>query len=597
MWLALLHYKKNVNGKYTSEADGKAFFISKGGKYDPKEEMTADIAAFLEPEEKYDDENMHPQCRFPARYKWLKSSLGSKNELFKDIKCKRFEGWAYLLRPRGMTLVYASGYLNNPASMFGHTFIRLDRKEKTIETDLLSYAINYAAIPTTSNALFYAILGLSGGFEGKFSTLPYYMKVKEYGSMEHRDLWEYHLNVNEDQLDYVVRHIWELGSTYFDYFYIDENCSYHILSLIQIAYPEMDFRDFFSVYTVPQDTIKFVLSQKNIIRDVTYRPSLKSLAENMIVALSSEETDIALQIARSDKQILVPEEFGRLNEERKAAVLDVAAILYRFYRGYGLTEEKEKEVAKTEKELLLMRSRIDLISKKTEIRKIEPPDRAHGPAMLLLGAGTGSKGSFEILEIKPVLHDLISREAGYEPLTQIDMLKLSLRFSNQYERFYFEGFDFIRIFSLAEMRKWIRKFSWNLSIGSEADYRSGSDFPDYINLVIKGGPGIAASSYILGRETYFLFWQNEIRSDFEPRFSLKTGILTGILLKISDFSDLITSYNLYRNILYTDGVERFRQDILLETAFHISASSDIRMRLKTTDYIYYEALLSLAIFF
>ncbi|MCX7958186.1 MAG: DUF4105 domain-containing protein, partial [Deltaproteobacteria bacterium] len=328
MWIALLHYQKKVNDKYVSEADGKAFFASPYGKINPREELIANIISFLEPEEKFSDEIMHPQCRFPARYKWIKSRLKGGTVNFKDVKCSRFEEWSQLLRPKGMTLVYASGYLNNPASMFGHTFIRLDRREKTIETDLLSYAINYAAIPTTSNAFFYAILGLTGGFEGRFSTLPYYMKVREYGSMEHRDLWEYHLNVNEEQIDFVVKHIWELGQTYFDYYYIDENCSYHILSLIQIAYPDIDFREFFSVYTVPQDTVKFLLSNKNIIKGITYRPSLKSVAENMVVNLSQEELDIAIKIAKSEKRLILPPEFEKLNENRKVQVLDVASVLY-----------------------------------------------------------------------------------------------------------------------------------------------------------------------------------------------------------------------------------------------------------------------------
>ncbi|MGC9044786.1 MAG: DUF4105 domain-containing protein, partial [Myxococcota bacterium] len=146
MWIALLHYKKQVNNKFISEADGKNFFISPDGKTNPAEELIADIIAFLEPEERYNEEKMHPQCRFPARYKWIKKRLSNLDLPFKDVKCDRFLEWAYLLRPKGMTLIYASGYLNNPASMFGHTFIRLDRKEKSIETDLLSYAINYAAI-------------------------------------------------------------------------------------------------------------------------------------------------------------------------------------------------------------------------------------------------------------------------------------------------------------------------------------------------------------------------------------------------------------------------------------------------------------------
>ncbi len=597
MWIALLHYLKKVNGGYVSEADGKNFFISPYGKTNPREELLSDIAAFMEPEEKYSDEVMHPQCRFPARYKWIKTRLSESGFLFKDVKCNRFEEWAYLLRPRGMTLVYASGYLNNPASMFGHTFIRLDRKEKTIETDLLSYAINYAAIPTTSNAFFYAILGLTGGFEGRFSTLPYYMKVQEYGSMENRDLWEYQLNVNEEQIDYVVRHIWELGQTHFDYFYIDENCSYHILSLVQIAFPDIDFRDYFPVYTVPQDTIKFLLKYDSIIKGVTYRPSLKSIAENMVLSLNKEELGIAIRIAKSETKLIIPEGFDKLTDERKAAVLDIASVLYRFYRGYGLPEKEEKKVRETEKEILLNRAKLNIISHKTELSKPQPPHSAHGPAMLSIGGGISNKGSFETLELKPVLHDLISREDGYEPLTQIDMLKLSLRFNNRSEKVLIDSFDFIRIVSIAEMKSWLKKLSWNLSLGTDADYRNDIGGLKYINFMLRGGPGIGMSTHIFTRETYFLFWENRIIADTDPDITFCSGITGGLILKITDITDLIAGYSYCLNILSTKDARLNINDIYSEVAFHLSKDKDIRLKGKISDFDYFESFASFVLFF
>lgn len=597
MWIALLHYKKKVNNEFVSEADGNNFFLSPIGKDNPKEELISDIMGFLASEENYNEEKMHPQCRFPARYKWIKSKLSKFNINFKDVKCVRFEEWSYLLRPRGMTIIYASGYLNNPASMFGHTFIRLDRREKTIETDLLSYAINYAAIPTTSNALLYAILGLTGGFEGRFSTLPYYMKVKEYGSMEHRDLWEYHLNVNQDQLDYVVKHIWELGQTYFDYYYIDENCSYHILSLIQIAFPELDFREHFSVYTVPQDTIKFLLEHKYIIKDFSYRPSLKSVAESTIPLLDSEELDIAIQIARSKKTLHIPEGFEKMTDKEKAKILDAASVLYRFYRGYGLPEEEEKEVVRIEKEILLKRAKLDVASEKIKLKELSPPHKAHGPAMISTGLGYGSDGMFEEIFLKPVLHDLLSREDGYEPLTQIDMLSTRLRFSNRYEKVFVDNFDFIRIVSFAEIHKWIRKLSWKLNLGAEADYRKEKDKLNYLNFVLKGGPGLSFSSHLFVRETYFLFLDNEIMTDSKLNFSLNSGVSAGMLLKFSKIVDNMLHYGIYYSIYSRGYEEGLIQKLDYNISLHLTDSSDIRLMFKSMDFNYYEATLNLALMF
>jgi len=594
VWLALLHYKRRVDGGYISEADGERFFISPSGKTDPESEMLYDINAFMRSEKDIPQDDMHPQCRFPARYKWLKSRLMELNIRFVDIKCPRFEEWSSLIRPRGMTLVYASGYLNNPASMFGHTFIRLDRKEKYTETDLLSYVVNYAANPTTTNALFYAILGLTGGFHGTFSTLPYYMKVREYGSMEHRDLWEYHLNVSDEQLDYVLRHIWELGSTYFNYYYIDENCSYHILSLIQVAYPEIDFREYFLVYTVPQDTIKFILKQKGLVKGVSYRPSLKSTLESMVKNLTDSELDMAIEIGKSKGRLNIPDGFYKLNDRSKVRVLDTAAVLFRFYNGYGLKEEEEREVARLEKEILLLRAKIDLISEKSEIWQPAPPHTSHGPAALGVKGGYSSKGFFEGISLKPVLHDLVSPGDGYEPLTQIDMLNLELRFNNTYEKVFVDRFDLIKIYSLVEMRRWLKKLSWNLNISFEADYTKDLENMKYLNLVLRGGPGVTFGSKIINQETYFAFWESEGGIDRDFSLYLNSGFLSGIIFNVSGKIDLILQDRIYYEFYGQRGLENEFSSIL---AYHLIKDRDIRIGSKLDRNGYYEYSIVFFVFF
>ena len=77
------------------------------------------------------------------------------------------------------------------------------------------------------------------------------------------------------QVDRLLHHAWELGSTYLDYFYVGENCSYHILSLIEVARPELDFRRQLHWQTVPVDTLRLLLAQPGLIAETTFRPSLR----------------------------------------------------------------------------------------------------------------------------------------------------------------------------------------------------------------------------------------------------------------------------------------------------------------------------------
>src|SRR5205085_2119317 len=91
--------------------------------------------------------------------------------------------------------------------------------------DLLDYGVDYSATADTSNPVLYAFKGIFGFFPGTFHIFPYYYKVREYNDYESRDLWEYDLSLTPQQVTMLVAHLYELGATYFDYYYIDENCS------------------------------------------------------------------------------------------------------------------------------------------------------------------------------------------------------------------------------------------------------------------------------------------------------------------------------------------------------------------------------------
>src|SRR5207237_21150 len=135
----------------------------------------------------------------------------------------------------------------------------------------------------------YAYEVMTGGFKGYFSSMPYYLKVQEYRDFESRDIWEYRLNFTRDQVLQMLRHAWELGNTYFDYFYLKENCAYHILSLLEVADPRLHLTDAFTVWTIPADTIRLITSEPGLVGAIVFRPSLTSQIEGRNATLSDEE--------------------------------------------------------------------------------------------------------------------------------------------------------------------------------------------------------------------------------------------------------------------------------------------------------------------
>ncbi len=57
--------------------------------------------------------------------------------------------------------------------------------------------------------------------------------------MEQRDLWEYRTNLTEAEVRRMTLHILEMQGIYTDYYFLDENCSYDLLFLLEAARPSV----------------------------------------------------------------------------------------------------------------------------------------------------------------------------------------------------------------------------------------------------------------------------------------------------------------------------------------------------------------------
>ncbi|HIP60785.1 MAG TPA: DUF4105 domain-containing protein, partial [Campylobacterales bacterium] len=137
---------------------------------------------------------------------------------------------------------------------------------------LLSQAINYAAQTDETNGILFAYHGLTGGYEGRYSITPYYNKIKEYNDMERRDIWEYELNLNSDEIKRLLYHQFEIKDYYADYFFFTENCSYNLLWLLQAARREANLVDKFGIKAIPIDTIR-VVEDAGFVEKISFRPS------------------------------------------------------------------------------------------------------------------------------------------------------------------------------------------------------------------------------------------------------------------------------------------------------------------------------------
>ncbi len=212
-WQKLLH----LSDKGKSYIISEDFWIS--ATKDPFQELQATINAF---------NSGNKLCQFPSRALFL-NRYGYTFDL---SHCDEYLSWKIQKRVDSVSVMFASGYMGNPASMYGHMLLRFDSKKKA---RLLNTSVNYGAkIPPNENAVVYIIKGIFGGYIATYSDQQYYRHEHNYANQEQRDLWSYQLNLNASDTALFVAHIFEILKFRFDYYFIDENCAFHIAKVIEI---------------------------------------------------------------------------------------------------------------------------------------------------------------------------------------------------------------------------------------------------------------------------------------------------------------------------------------------------------------------------
>ena len=262
-WKKLLHINKNDN---SSEIEKKSFFLSNQNN-SAENELYATLYNFYN--NKILDSNESSICKYGARYKFLDRKLNLSKYIDKPICSKRDE-FMKTLNTKSISIVYSSAFINSPASQVGHTFLKIDNKLSDID----SYSINYGARPPEKeNALVYMFNGLFGGYDGTFDIVKYSKKIEEYAGSEQRDLYEYKLNLTEDEIENILLHLYEIYDTPKPYKFINKNCSYQILWLIQSSKEKLLLTDKFLIEVTPIETLK-LLKELKLITFNNFRPSI-----------------------------------------------------------------------------------------------------------------------------------------------------------------------------------------------------------------------------------------------------------------------------------------------------------------------------------
>jgi len=429
----------------------------------------------------------HPQCRFPARFAFLARRLGLDPARLPVRQCPRFEEFWRRVGGRSAALVFSSYYLNNPASAFGHTFLRLGKQDLGIpgeRFELVDQGVDYAATPDTSNAILYAFKGLAGLFRGEFTARPYFYKVREYADYESRDIWEYELALEPDELAMLAAHLWELGQTWFDYWYLTENCSYHVLGALEAAAPRLELLSRVGKVTLPADTVKALFANPGLVRAVRFRPSGRTQLQARAHGLSDPELDRVTALAGGAE----PEAFERLPQPERVRLLDTALDLVDVRHGRAIIEGSDPAADALRQRLLERRSAIPVASEPLAIAppRSGGPERGHGSTRLAAGGGASSAdGPMVVFDGRLALHDLADPPAGFSPQTQLEFLKARVVLLPRSRTLRLDEATLFEATSLNGFGRLERRVSWKVRAGA-------------VRVTDAGCPGCVAGDFEVG---------------------------------------------------------------------------------------------------
>ena len=589
-WQILLHYRNFLVGPKRSVIDDPDFFLSPEGKTNPQAELEETLKSFFITPEEAGGEKNHSVCRFLARYTWLNEQLNFDKSFLPLSTCPQYEKVIKKISPESAVLIFPTGHINSPASMFGHTLLVIKTKN---QDQLLAHAVNYAALTNDTFGPIYAFKGLFGFYKGYFSILPYYLKIQEYSDVDLRDMWEYSLNLTKEEVDRMVRHLGEMENISSDYFFLDENCSYNLLFLLEAARPSLNLVEpfFYDFAISPVETIK-VVEKNNLINKIDYRPSRASKINKIASLLDRQSQQLALNLCENEietKDILKME----ITPEDKIRIFDLAGEYAKHLNAKEkISKDKYKSLF-----IKILQARSTLGKAESEyILKIPPrPLQSHSLNRLAFSLGVRGDDLFQEIRYRPSYHSFLDNDQGYVKGAQVLFWDLALRFYPQDKEIKLNNFDLIDIMSISPLTKFFKAPSWKFKTGFRQKYFT-QDKSNLIYQFIWGGGGTLSFDYL-----DFFYCLFELESNFgqslERNLAAGLGGETGLIHQINPFWKINLAL---RNIYFPLGEKHNELNFDINNSFFLEKNNSVMAifsRKKSFDFYQNEFSLRWNLFF
>ncbi len=453
-WQNLLHHEPSWFGS-ESLINSADFFLSPDGKYNAAAELSATLDAFtLEPQ---------TQCRFPARKMWLEQVL--PNIPFPKVDCREYETYMQAFSAESVSLVYASGYLGNPASMYGHVLLKFNSAQNH---EFLDNTFNYGArVPDEDNKLVYIYKGITGGYSGQFTNQKYHHQNLTYNESELRDLWEYRLRLSQQKVNFLLAHLWELENSSMTYYFFTENCAYQLAKVLEMVIEKPLIAEG-KVWVMPFDIVMMLNKPQTnaFVDDVIYHKSRQEQLYQRFAQLNENQQETIARIVDTPTSEIQQQ----FDDHSHNEVIQIVDTLYDYYAFIDVKNEGLNDV-QTAKLKALLALRFSLPASETEWiePKQTPPHNAQNTTMLQASAIYNEAfGEALALRFRANYYDLLNMNSARIPDSALNTFDLTFLYTKEDDSVRLREFTLIDIINLNVSQTGLpgdSQLAWGISAG------------------------------------------------------------------------------------------------------------------------------------
>ncbi|BFM12384.1 hypothetical protein R50072_25370 [Simiduia litorea] len=381
--------------------------------------------------------------------------------------------------------------------------------------------------------------------------------MRNYSDNEGRDLVEYYLNLNTEEVTQLKLHLFEIRGRDFDYFFLDENCSYRLLASISTVRPELNLLDDFGSWAIPIDTIK-KLEKENLVEKIVDHPSATRRLYFHNSLLSQRASEEAINIAKGE---IPATNLANRSENDTAKILYVAAE----YNSLLISQDKIDRNSSKDISHNIMKARIniDQPSNWPSPPKLQRTSDGHPSGRYTIAGGSQNDAEFMDLSYRSAYHTFEDRLFGFNPGAEVVILNYGLRLID--DKLKLQQFELIQVKSRTPRNAFFAPPSWDFGVAYQEKYLAGKNHHVLSTEYFRGRSILVAGHILSG----LIGGSIDLADEFDSNIGIEVAGKLSALKQTDKFSYQLS----YRMGSYIDGVES--DDKSLSASFSLPLYNDL----------------------